>query len=356
MVLKYLNTLHGKLKLPAFFPDATYGKIRAIRISDLKKSKTSGVVVNAYHLLKLGIVSEIEKKKGVHNWMGFKKPIISDSGGFQVMSLIHKNPKLGKIEEKGVTFVDKGKKIILTPEKCIEIQLKIGSDIIMCLDDCTKPEISHDSQRKSVERTVRWARRCKIHFGKLTKHFNKRPLLFAIIQGGEERALRKKCAEELLKLGFDGYSFGGWPVKNGKLLKGILKYASDLIPDEFPKYAMGVGKPQDIIECVKMGYNVFDCVIPTRDARHKRLYFFNKNPEKRLDDSFSFLKINLELKNDNKKVSKFCDCELCLKHSRKDLFEMFKSKPEEAKRLSTIHNLRFYSMLMNLLGNNSTPK
>jgi len=347
--LNELNLRGKKLKLPAFFPDATYGGIRSIDINDLKKTKTSGVVVNAYHLLKKGLIFEIEKSKGIHNHIGFQNPIISDSGGFQVMSLIHKSPELGRIIEKGAIFNDKGNEIALTPEKCIEIQLRIGSDIIMCLDDCTKPELNLTKQRESVERTIRWAKRCKIHFDKLTENLEKKPLLFAIIQGGTNKELRKKCAEELLNLKFDGYSFGGWPVKDGKLLKGILKYTSKLIPDEFPKYAMGVGKPQDVIECVNLGYNLFDCVIPTREARHRRLYIFHKNPEKNLEDSFSFLKINLKSKNSVKKISNFCDCELCLNYNRKELFRMFRDEPDKAKRLSTIHNLTFYRMLMDFL-------
>ncbi len=344
--MKSFGTLHGKLKLPAFFPDATYGKIRSINISDLKKTKTKGLVVNAYHLFKENLLEEIQKSKGIHNYMNFKKPIISDSGGFQIMSLIHKNSKLGKITEKGAFFVIDGKKFILTPEKCIEIQLKIGSDIIMCLDDCTKPELKYKDQLKSVERTIRWAKRCKIHFEKLTKKENKKPSLFAIIQGGESKRLRKKCAEELLKIKFNGYSFGGWPVKKGKLLKEILEYTSSLIPNNFPKYAMGIGKPKDIIECIKMGYTLFDCVIPTREARHKRLYIFHKDYKNKLENSFSFLKINLKSKNSKKKISNFCSCELCSKYNQKELFEMFRKNPEKARRLSTIHNLTFYSTLL----------
>lgn len=349
MSKKFLNTLHGKLKLPAFFPDATYGQVKSIEIKDLKKSKTQGLVVNALHLFQRKNIPTIKQFGGIHKYIKFKKTIISDSGGFQIMSLIHKNLTLGKITEKGATFMNDDKKIELTPEKCIEIQLNIGSDIIMCLDDCTKPELTLNEQSKSVKRTIRWAKRCKIHFDKLTKNKKKKPLLFAIIQGGESKKLRKKCAKELLKLNFDGYSFGGWPIKNGKLLKEILKYTSDLIPNQYPKYAMGIGKPQDIIECTKLGYNLFDCVIPTREARHKRLYIFHKNPKKNIKGSFSFVKINLKSKNSEKKVSDFCDCELCSNYNRKELFEMFRNEPEMAKRLSTIHNLRFYSMLMERL-------
>lgn len=349
MPLKSLETLHGKLKLPAFFPDATYGKIRSIDMDDLKKTGTSGLVVNAYHLFVKKVLFEIEKVGGIHNYIDFQKPIISDSGGFQVMSLIYKTPEMGRIIEKGAIFSDGGIEVALTPEKCIEIQLRLGSDIVMCLDDCTKPELKYKEQLKSVERTIRWAKRCKIHFEKLTANSKNKPLLFAIIQGGNSKKLRKKCALALLEIGFDGYSFGGWPVEEGKLLEGILKYTSKLIPEEYPKYAMGVGKPQDIIRCVKMGYTLFDCVIPTREARHKRLYVFDSNPEKEIEKSFSSFKINLESKRSVRKISNFCDCKLCARYNRKELFSLFKSNKEEAMRLSTIHNLTFYARLMELL-------
>jgi queuine tRNA-ribosyltransferase len=351
MTLKCINTLHGKLLLPAFFPDATYGKIRAIEMADLKKTGTQGLVVNSYHLFKKDEVSRIKKKGGIHNYIGFQKPIISDSGGFQIMSLIHKNSFLGKITERGAIFTDEGKKIYLTPEKCIQIQLDLGSDIVMCLDECTKPGLQEDKQLKSVERTVRWAKRCKVHFNKLTKNSKKRPLIFAIIQGGKSKKLRKKCAEELLKIGFDGYSFGGWPSENGKLLNSILKYTAELIPDKFPKYAMGVGKPQDIVECVKLGYTLFDCVIPTREARHKRLYIFTKNPSKNLENSFSFLKINLKSKKSKKKISNFCGCEMCRDYNRSEIFQMFKDNSPKARRLATLHNLTFYKSLLAYLNN-----
>jgi queuine tRNA-ribosyltransferase len=341
-------TIRGKeLNLPAFFPDATRGYIKNVSSEELAKTKTQGVVVNAYHLLQENLINKISKK-GIHKYMKFNGIIISDSGGFQVMSLIHKNPKLGKIKENEIIFTLDNKKIKLTPENCISTQIKIGSDIVMCLDDCTHADFSLDKQKKSIERTIRWARKCKKEFERLTKGMKDRPLLFAIIQGGDNKKLRTHCASELVKIGFDGYAYGGFPIKNGKLMKDILGYTANLIPKGKLKYAMGVGKPEDIIECVKLGYNMFDCVIPTRDARHKRLFIFTKKPQK---NNIKFKEINIRKKYcKEKKISKYCDCETCKNYTRKQLFELFKDNKEQAFNLATIHNLRFYSKLMEILG------
>ncbi|PIN77616.1 hypothetical protein COV15_01670 [Candidatus Woesearchaeota archaeon CG10_big_fil_rev_8_21_14_0_10_34_12] len=347
-----LKTLRGNLKLPAFFPDATYGQIRGLDNKKLRKLNVDGVVVNAYHFLKEKTHLKAGKKGGIHNLMKFYKPIISDSGGFQIMSLIHNTPKNGKILDNEIHFKIDNKKIILTPENCIKTQIKIGSDIIMCLDDCTKASQNKKEQEKSVERTIKWAEKCKKEFLKLTKNKKEKPLLFAIIQGGNNKKLRKKCAEKLIKIGFDGYSFGGWPIDNGKLLKEILRYTSSLIPKDKPKYAMGIGKPQDIIECVRLGYNMFDCVIPTREARHKKLYIFTKNPKKinPFKDNF-FTAIRIKRKHENSKInaSKFCNCELCKNHNLQELHSLFLKKDKKAIELATIHNLVFYSTIMEIL-------
>jgi len=337
-----------KMHLPAFFPDATRGHIKNVSSQELRKTKTLGVVVNAYHILQENLIHRIGKS-GIHKYMNFNGIVISDSGGFQVMSLIHKNPKLGKIYENEINFILNNKKIKLTPENCIQTQIKIGSDIVMCLDDCTHADFPLDKQKKSVERTIRWARRCKQEFSRLIKGMKQKdkPLLFAIIQGGNSKKLRKYCASELVKIGFDGYAFGGFPIKNGKLMKDILNYVSKLIPNGKLKYAMGVGKPEDIISCCKLGYNMFDCVIPTRDARHKRLFIFTKKPQK---GNIKFNEINIRKKYcKEKKISKYCDCEACKSYTRKQLLEFFKKDKEKAFKLATIHNLRFYSNLMQVL-------
>ena len=349
---KILKTAQGMLKLPAFFPDATYGHVIGLSSKDLRDCKIDGVIVNIFHLLRSRLIKEIERKGGIHNYMKFFKPIISDSGGFQVMSLIHDNPKLGRISRDKIIFNSDGKEIVLTPEKCIQLQIRIGTDVIMCLDDCTRPNVSKSEQEKSVDRTIRWARECKKEFERLTKKMSKKPLIFSIIQGGQDEKLRKKCAEKLLKIGFDGYSFGGWPIHNGELVEKMLKYVAKLIPDDKTKYAMGIGKPQDIVKCVKLGYNMFDCVLPTRDARHRRLYIFNRKlNQKNIFNKkiYGTISIREKYAGNNKKASKFCDCYSCRNYNIADLYRLFRAKDNLARRLATIHNLRNYSLLMSAL-------
>ena len=176
--IKKIKTLHGELKLPAFFPDATRGFIKCLSDEDLVKTNSAGVVVNAYHLLKENKIKKIKQKKGIHNFMNFKKIILSDSGGFQVMSLIHRNPELGEILDDKVIFNLDGKKINFTPEKCIKTQIEIGSDIIMCLDECTHSEKNFQKQKQSVLRTIAWAKKCKNEFEKLTEKKKRKPLIF----------------------------------------------------------------------------------------------------------------------------------------------------------------------------------
>lgn len=354
MGLEGLKTNSGFIKFPAFFPDATSGFVRAADSIDLKEAKIDGVVVNAYQFLKLSLVKTIQEAGGIHNYMKWDRPIISDSGGFQVLSIIRRNPKLGTIHGDKIIFHLEREKLILTPEKCIQTQLRLGSDIVMCLDDCTSHEDLPEEQEKSVERTISWAKKCRAEFDKLTKNKKQKPLIFGIVQGGNSKELRKHCADELVKIGFDGFSFGGWPIDEGKnLLTEILKYTAELIPSNLPKYAMGVGKPENIVECFKMGYNLFDCVIPTREARNKKLYVFKGEPKE--IDVFSgdfYENIYTYSKRhsvDKNPISKFCDCYTCKNYSLSYIYTLFKMEDGLAARLGTIHNLRFYSQLMEIL-------
>ncbi len=351
--VKFLSTNHGNLRLPAFFPDATLAHVRTLDTEDLKNCKVQGLVVNAYHLYKTKRGELIQKLGGIHRFMNFDKPVITDSGGWQVMSLIHDNPHAGKISEKEIIFKDPvaQKTTIFTPEESIKLQLQLDPDIVICLDDCTRPDMAEKDQEKSVELTIAWAKRCKKEFERLTKipdraslvRNDKRPLLFAVIQGGNSKTLRKICATELLKIGFDGFSFGGHPVDiEKKLTHEILKYTSDLIPHELPKYAMGVGKPEDIAACFKMGYTMFDCVIPTREARHKRLYVESSS-------SYEYLYLNSKLADDPRPIDKTCDCLTCKNYSRAYIYHLLQLQEPAALRLATIHNLRFYSHLMEIL-------
>lgn len=348
--MDFLVTQHSTLLLPAFFPDATLGFVRAISTHDIVSTGVSGAVVNAYHLYRLKKGELISKLGGIHSFMGLKgKTIITDSGGWQVMSLIHDNPKLGEITNEEIKFKnpETKEKIIFTPELSIQLQMKLNPDIMICLDNCTRPDMSEKEQEKSVEQTIMWAKRCKDTLNLKFKIQNselKKPLLFAVIQGGNSKKLRKKCAKELLKIGFDGFSFGGHPVgKDGKLVEEILEYTANLIPDSYPKYAMGVGRPEDIVKCFKMGYTMFDCVIPTREARHKKLYVWGKD---KCDFSYDVLYINLTLTEDRRPIDESCDCEACKNYTRAYILHLFQMKDPNGARLATIHNLRFYARLM----------
>ena len=358
--MKTLKLKNKEFQLPMFLPDATRGFVKGVYIKDVENTGINGLVVNIYHLLKEELIGKISRGGRIHKYMNFPGLIISDSGGFQVMSLIRDNKENGEILDDGVVFKMDNNSLKLTPENCVRLQFLISSDIIMCLDDCTRPELGFKEQEKSVERTIAWAKRCKNEFLELTSSMseNERPLLFGIIQGGNNKELRRKCAEELIKIGFDGYAFGGFPVDdNGKFLTGILKFVCELMPDDKAKYAMGVGKPEDIVSCVEMGYDLFDCVIPTREARNNRLYSYKSKlfgfGLKKLSGNNSFYKYvrvrNLENKSDNKPISDKCDCYTCKNFTKAQIYELFKNKDKESIRLTTIHNLRFYSQLMERL-------
>ena len=344
---------HGLVSLPAFFPDGTYGVVRCVDSDDLYDCRVPGLVMNGFHLLSKPGVSVLRQFKGVNSFSGWDRPILTDSGGFQVFSLIRQNPKYGEVRKNELIFRPDGsdKKIILTPEKSIQFQFTCGSDVMVCLDYCTHSEDSYELSKLSVDITVDWARRCKQEYDKQLSArkipYENRPLIFAVIQGGGYRDLRKTCTEKLIDIGFDGFGFGGWPVaSDGALITDILEYTASLMPDDKVKYAMGLGKPDGIVACTRMGYNLFDCVIPTREARHNRLYVFDDEDG---DDPFSYNRYYImddKYIRDNNPVSNSCDCLTCRKYSRAYLYHLYKIGDSLAYRLATIHNLRFYTMLM----------
>lgn len=358
-----IKLAHGNLELPAFFPDGTRGVVRCLDSRDLENCQVPGLVMNTYHLLSNPGPATINALGGLNEMTNWNRPILTDSGGFQVFSLIRENSKFGKITDKHISFVNEAtnKKTILTPEKCIESQFAYGSDIIMCLDYCTHPNDPYEINKKSVDITIKWAKRCKKRYEDLVKSRSQKdyipPKLFAIIQGGDDKALRKECADALKEIGFDGYGYGGWPLDNeNQLVTDILAYTAELMPDETPKYAMGLGKPEGIVACYKMGYNLFDCVIPTREARHNRLYVFNEEYNS-FDDvdlnSPNFYKyyyiLDDKYRRDTEPISKLCDCHLCKNYSRAYLRHLYKTGDSLAYRLASIHNVRFYSKLMELI-------
>ena len=352
--MKSLKTNHGLVRLPAFFPDATRATIKSVDSLAVLDTATPGLVMNTYHLANLGLIDVIASQGGLHKFTGWTRPIITDSGGFQAMSLVREFNTGGKFTDDGVQFQDSaGNKLMFTPESCIDYQLNLGSDIIMILDDCTKPDMPISEQLKSVERTVRWAKRARVHFDKFTKDLKKKPLIFGIVQGGGDRKLRGKCAAELSKLKFDGYGYGGFPINDkNELQVETLQAVVDDTPAKAIKYAMGVGTPEQIIQCVRMGYDLFDVVIPTREARHRKLYVWNGLPsELILDEPFcqTITLKNLVLQNDARPIDSNCDCHTCQNYSRAYVHAMFRANPAVAERLASIHNLRFYARLMEML-------
>ena len=354
--MKELITSVGPIPLPAFFPDATYGAVRAASFEDVYRSGLLGLEMNTYHLMTKPGAKLIKALGGLRGFTGYQGAILTDSGGFQLYSLIRENPEYGEIRENEIVFrPDRREKMVYTPEKCIQAQFQLGSDILMALDLCTAPDDPEEVQRRSVELTVKWHARCKAEFEKLSRGRASRPLLFGIVQGGADPTLRRECAERLEEIGFDGYGFGGWPLDaQGNLRRDVLQMAADAMPAGKLKYAMGLGKPEEIVELVGMGYRLFDCVIPTREARHNRLYAFLPGMATRegvraggfyrhhyvLDEKYA---------RDSRPVEEGCDCILCRQHSRAYLQHLVKSGDSGAMRLLTAHNLRFYGRLMELL-------
>jgi queuine tRNA-ribosyltransferase len=365
---RFLRLPHHQLRLPTFTPDATFGVVRSVDSLDVEQCGMDAVVMNTFHLMQRPGSSTVRALGGLHRMAGWHKPIITDSGGFQAYSLIRENPKFGQITDKGIIFKPEraDRKYYLTPEKTVQLQLSYLSDIVICLDDCTHVDDSLEVQQVSVERTIDWARRCKMEFERILDQKRlteeQRPLLFAVIQGGRSQELRKRCAGELLEIGFDGYGYGGWPLdREGKLLTDIIAYTRELVPPSFPLHALGVGHPVSIVECVRYGYDIFDSALPTRDARHGRLYAFTSKSgqpfEQFREGWFSYVYINdkKHIKSD-KPVYQGCDCLSCSRYSLGYLHHLFKIDDGLFLRLATIHNLRFMATLMAQLRSRSSDE
>jgi len=352
-----LALAHGTLNFPVYLPDATYGMVRAVDAADLEACQVEAVVMNTFHLMQRPGSSTIQALGGLHRMSGWNRPIVTDSGGFQAYSLIRQNPKFGSMSAQGLTFKPEGSehKFQLTPQKSVQLQIGYGADVVICLDDCTHVDASRAEQEKSVRRTVAWAKEGKAAFETLVKSKkldeSTRPRLFGVIQGGGELDLRKECAESLLEIGFDGFGFGGWPLDGeGGLLNDILAYTRQLVPAHFPMHALGVGHPKNVLACWDLGYGLFDSAMPTRDARHARLYAFTQpagSPQAGLSgDWMDYVYINDEqhIKAD-RPVSLACTCLTCSRYSRGYLHHLFKMGDNLYFRLATIHNLRFMTEL-----------
>lgn len=353
---KSIQLRHGALKVPAFLPDGTQGVVRSVDAGDLISSQVQALQMNVYHLMLRPGSSTVQALGGLHRMAGWSRPIFTDSGGFQLYSLIRQNPKHGSLTNRGATFRPEGssRKFQLTPEKSVQLQLSFGSDLIICFDDCTHPDDPAAAQAESVQRTILWARRCKEAYeGWLSQRDESdasRPRLMGVIQGGRSPQLRAQCAEALLEMGFDLYGYGGWPLDHdGNLLADTLAMTRQLVPAQFPVHALGVGHPQNIVDCVGMGYELFDSTMPTRDARHGRLYRFTTDPGagRLTSDWFDYLYIKdkKHIKT-NLPISSFCDCACCSRYTLGYLHHLFKLNDSLYPRLATIHNLRFMTQLM----------
>ena len=344
---------HGVVRSPAFLPDATSGVVRSLDAGDLEECGIQAVVMNAFHLMQRPGSSTVHALGGLHAMAGWRRPIITDSGGFQAYSLIRQNRSYGRLTDRGISFHPDGsdRKFLLTPEKAVQLQLAYGADVAICLDDCTHVDDPAPTQEASVRRTVAWARRCKREFERNVApgHVDgeMRPLLFAVIQGGGSLELRKRCAGELLDVGFDGFGFGGWPLdSSGNLLVDLLGYTRDLVPRQFPMHALGVGHPTGIVACAALGYALFDSALPTRDARSGRLYGGAWLASSSNSDWFDYLYIQDDrFIKDTRPVLEGCDCRCCARYSRGYLHHLFEIKDTLAFRLATMHNLRYVTRL-----------
>lgn len=351
---------HGPLVLPAFLPDATLGAVRAVDARDLREAGVAALVMNVFHLMQRPGSSTVTALGGLHRMAAWDGPIMTDSGGFQAYSLIRQQPGAGRLSDEGLTFRPEGaeRPFKLTPEKSVQLQLAYGADVVMCLDDCTHVDAPEDEQRAAVERTIRWARRCRDEFDRQVRQRRlgaARPLLFGVVQGGGDLALRRRCAEALLELDFDGYGFGGWPLDaQGNLLHEVLRATRQLIPPHLPMHALGVGHPENVAACARMGYQLFDSALPTRDARAGRLYAFSADPSApgfRLAGRW-FETIYIADKKFVKATAPIgpgCDCHTCRHYALGYLHHLHRAGETLYLRLATIHNLRFMTRLMELL-------
>lgn len=346
--------------MPVFFPDATRGVIRCLDSKDIENTGTKGVLVNTYHLWQGLPQKVLSEYGGIREFMNFDGAVISDSGGFQVMSVIKKGFTPGKIKDEGVVlYPGKNKRLVFSPEDSIDYQMRLNTDMVVVLDDFTDPDSGKKEAEETVERTIFWAKRSKKQFDKICKSKgltkDERPYLLGVVQGGEFADLRKYCAVELVKIGFDGFGWGGWPIdKTGKLDVASAKIIAENAPEDYLLYGLGVGKPDDIVQSVDLGFGIFDCVLPTRDGRHGRLYVYNTDHIENIDlekpDFYKFYDAKKEKHlTDKSPVSTACDCELCKNYSRGYLSHLFKIGDATAMRLASIHNLRFYSILVEKL-------
>lgn len=323
------QTGRGAVDTPIFMPVGTAGTVKSLSPDELELLGAQIILGNTYHLYLRPGDERVARLGGLHEFMGWDRPILTDSGGFQVFSLA----RINRIEEEGVEFqshID-GSRHFISPETAVRIQKNLGSDIMMCFDECTSYPVSREYAAQSMERTVRWAARSK------DAHGGEGGALFGIVQGSVFKDLREQCLEKLLATGFDGYAIGSLSVGESKEeMFSVMRWMAPLLPESRPRYVMGVGTPEDLVEGVRAGVDMFDCVMPTRNARNGML-FTSRGP--------------VQIKNSrhadaNEPVDPDCGCYTCRRFSRAYLRHLFISRELLSYRLNTIHNLHFYLDLM----------
>jgi len=323
-----LSFSRGNVQTPAFMPVGTNGTVKGLTVDDLKETNSEIILGNTFHLMLRPGDELIRDQGGLHKFMNWEKPILTDSGGFQVWSL----GDLAKISEEGVKFSSPydGKKIFMKPEDSIMIQENLGSDIIMAFDECTNYPSSHEEAKTSMELSMRWAKRCK------AAH-KSQSALFGIVQGGMYKDLREDSLNRIIDIDFDGIALGGLSVGESKQEKTeILEFMSDKLPKDKPRYLMGVGTPEDIVEAVRYGIDMFDCVLPTRNARNGQLF-----------TSEGVINIrNAEYKDSDDPIDKNCDSKVSQNYSRAYLNHLHRTNEILGSMLATYHNIYYYQSLM----------
>jgi queuine tRNA-ribosyltransferase len=324
-----ITTPHGDVETPVFMPCGTQATVKTLDPRDLREEACELILCNTYHLHLRPGHETIKALGGLHRFMGWDRAILTDSGGYQVLSLA----ALRSIREEGVTFQSHldGSRHTLTPEKAVEIQLALGADILMALDECPPHAADYEYHRSSMERTARWAERCR------NAHQGDEPALFGIIQGGTHLDLRSRSVEATVRIGFAGYALGGLGVGEGPAQMGaVVEHTTALLPAGSPRYLMGVGTPQDLLEGIARGVDMFDCVLPTRNARNGGLFTGTG-------------RINIKgaaYARDERAVDPACSCYTCRHFSRAYLRHLYVADEILGLRLNTIHNLHYYAGLM----------
>jgi queuine tRNA-ribosyltransferase len=324
----------GEIRTPAFMPVGTAATVKAMRPEEVRASGADIILGNTYHLMLRPGAERVAKLGGLHSFMGWQRPILTDSGGYQVMSL----SELTKVSEEGVGFASHldGSRHMLSPERSIEVQRLLGSDIVMAFDELVPTTLTPEQQRAAMERSMRWAKRSREAFDRGGEHASQ-AAIFGIQQGALDESLRRASADALIDIGFDGYAVGGLAVGEGQeAMLGCLDFAVGMLPADQPRYLMGVGKPDDIVEAVMRGIDMFDCVLPTRSGRTGQAFTADGPLNLR----------NARFAEDPDPIEPDCACPACTTFSRAYVHHLVKSGEILGAMLMTQHNLWFYQRLM----------